>query len=56
MIEKLGSHHCADQMDGLIWSTSAAAVAIEARDRVCAAALEFTAEDIAFTLHNPSLA
>jgi len=56
MIEELGSYDCADQMDGLIWSTSTAAVAIEARDRVCAAALEFAAEDIAFTLHNPSLA
>jgi hypothetical protein len=56
MIEEFGSHDCADQMDGLIWSTSAAAVAIEARDRVYAAALEFAAEDIAFTLHNPSLA
>jgi hypothetical protein len=56
LIEEFGSHHCADQMDGLIWSTRAAAIAIEARDRVGTAALQFAAEDIGFTLHNPSLA
>jgi hypothetical protein len=43
-------------MNGLIWSSGAAAIAIEAGNRVCATALQFAAEDIRFTLHNPSLA
>jgi hypothetical protein len=55
MIKEFARHYCAHQMDGLIWSTGTAAVAIKAGNRVRAAALQFAAEDIRFTLHNPSL-
>lgn len=53
--QELRGHHCAHQMNGLIWSSGAAAIAIEAGNRVCATALQFAAEDIRFTLHSPSL-
>jgi hypothetical protein len=54
--QELRGDHCTHQMNGLIWSGGAAAIAIEAGNRVCATALQFAAEDIRFTLHNPSLA
>jgi hypothetical protein len=54
--QEFRSHHCAHQMNGLIWSRSAATIAIEAGNRVRAAVLQFVAEDVHFTLHNPSLA
>ena len=54
--QEFRGHHRAHQMNGLIWSRGAAAVAIEAGNRICAAVLQFVAEDVHFTLHNPSLA
>ena len=53
LLQEFRRHHSAHQMCSLIWSTGAAAVAIEAGNRVCAAVLQFVAEDIHFTLHNP---
>ena len=55
MIKEFGGHHCAHQMDSLNWSTGAAAIAIETGNRICAAALQFAAKDIRFTVHAPSL-
>ena len=48
-------HHCTYQMNGLIWSTGAAAIAIEAGNRIRAAALQCAAKDIRFSVHTPSL-
>jgi hypothetical protein len=56
LLEEFRGHHCADQMNSLIWPRCAAAIAIETGNRVCAAVLQFAPEDIHFTLHNPSLA
>jgi hypothetical protein len=55
MIKEFARHDCTYQMDGLIWSTGTAAIAIKAGNRVRAANLQFATEDIRFTLHNPSL-
>jgi hypothetical protein len=56
VLEEFRCYHGAHQMDCLIWSEAAAAIAIEACDRLGTAGLQFAAEDIAFTLHKSSLA
>jgi len=56
MIKKFGCHHNADQMMGLNWPASAAAVPIEAREGIGAAGLQFGTKDIDLTVHVPSLA
>ena len=50
-LEEFRGHHRAHQMNGLIWSRCAAAIAIETGNRVCAAVLQFAPEDIRFTVH-----
>jgi hypothetical protein len=56
LLEEFRRYHGAHQMDCLIWSGAAAAIAIEACDWLRTASLQFIAEDIAFTLHSTSLA
>jgi hypothetical protein len=56
VLEEFRRHHGAHQMDCLIWSGAAAAIAIEACDWLGTAGLQFAAEDIALTLHKSSLA
>jgi hypothetical protein len=56
VLEEFRCYHGAHQMDCTIWSGAAAPIAIEACDRLRTAGLQFAAEDIAFTLHNTSLA
>jgi hypothetical protein len=56
VLEEFRCYHSAHQMHCLIWSGAAAAIAIEACDWLGTAGLQFAAEDIAFTLHNSSLA
>ena len=53
--QEFRGHHRAHQMNGLIWSRDAAAIAVETRNRICAAALQLAAKDIRFTVHSPSL-
>jgi hypothetical protein len=54
--EEFRRYHGAHQMNCLTWSGAAAAVAIEASDWLGTAGLQFTAEDVGFTLHDSSLA
>jgi hypothetical protein len=56
LVEEFRGYHRAHQMDCLIWSGAATAIAIEACDWFRSAGLQFAAEDIAFTLHSTSLA
>jgi len=56
VLEESRCHYGAHQMAGLVRSRAAAAVAIEACDRVRTAGLQFATEDIRFTVHRPSLA
>jgi hypothetical protein len=56
MIKKFCCQHCTHQMAGLRGSGAAAAVAIKAGKRISAAGLQFSTEDIRFTIHSPSLA
>jgi hypothetical protein len=56
LAEEFSSYHRAHQMDCLIWSRGAAAIAVEAGHWVRAAGLQFVAGDIGFTLHTPSVA
>ena len=56
VLEEFRCYHGTHQMDCTIWSGAAAPIAIEACDRLRTAGLQFAAEDIAFTLHNTSLA
>jgi hypothetical protein len=56
LLEEFRRYHGAHQMDCLAWSGAAAAIAIEASDWLGTAGLQFTAEDVGFTLHDSSLA
>lgn len=56
LLEEFRRYHGTHQMDCLTWSGVAAAIAIEACHWLGTAGLQFTAEDVGFTLHNPSLA
>ena len=56
VLEEFRCYHGAHQMDCTIWSGAAAPIAIEACDRLRTAGLQLAAEDIAFTLHDTSLA
>jgi hypothetical protein len=56
LLEEFRGYHGAHQMDRLVWSGGAAAIAIEAGHWVRTAGLQFAAEDIGFTLHTPSVA
>jgi hypothetical protein len=56
VLEEFRCYHGANQVDCTIWSGAAAPIAIEACDWLRTAGLQFAAEDIAFTLHNTSLA
>jgi hypothetical protein len=55
VLEEFRGYHSAHQMDCLIWSKAAAAIAIEAGHWVHSAGLQFATEDIGFTLHTPSV-
>ena len=56
LLEESRGYHCAHQVDCLIRPRGAAAIAIEAGNRICATALQFATQDIRFTVHRPSLA
>ncbi len=56
VLQEFCGNHCAYQVDGLIGPGAAAAIAIEARDRVCTAGLQFGTKDIGLSLHTPSVA
>jgi hypothetical protein len=56
MIKELRCQHRAHQMAGLRGPGAAAAVAIKAGERISAAGLQFSTEDIRFAIHSPSLA
>ena len=56
VLEESRGYHCTNQMDRLVRPGCAAAVAIEACDRVRTAGLQFATQDIRFTVHSPSLA
>jgi hypothetical protein len=56
MIKEFRCQHCAHQMACLRGAGAATAVAIEAGERISAAGLQFSTEDIRFTIHSPSLA
>jgi hypothetical protein len=56
VLKEFRCYHGTHQMACTIWSGAAAPIAIEACDRLRTAGLQFAAEDIAFTLHNTSLA
>ncbi len=56
VLEESRGYHCAHQVDCLIRPAGAAAIAIEACDRVRTAGLQFAAQDIRFSVHSPSLA
>ena len=55
MIKKFSCQHSAHQMESVRWTRGAAAVAIEARKRICTARLQLGTEDICFTVHSPSV-
>ena len=55
VLQEFGSNHCAYQMGGLIRFGAAAAIPIEARERVSTAGLQFGAKDIGLILHTPSV-
>ena len=56
MIKKFSRQHSAHEVESVRWTRSAAAVAIEARNRICTAGLQLGTEDIGFTVHSPSVA
>jgi YNFM family putative membrane transporter len=55
MIKEFRCQHRAHQMACLRWSRAAIAVAIEASERIRTAGLQFSTEDVRFTIHSPSL-
>jgi hypothetical protein len=55
VLQEFCSNHGAYQMGGLIRSGAAAAIAIEARDRIRTAGLQLGTKDIGLTLHTPSV-
>jgi hypothetical protein len=55
MLQEFRGHHRAHQMSSLIRTRTAATIAIEARDRVCAAGLQFGTKDIGLVVHTPSV-
>jgi hypothetical protein len=55
VLQEFRGNHCADQMGGLIRSGAAAAIAIEARDRIRAAGLQLCTKDIRLILHTSSV-
>ena len=56
VFEESRGYHRAHQMNRLVRPGSAAAIAIEACDRVRTTGLEVATQDIRFTVHSPSLA
>ena len=56
MIKKFSRQHSAHEVESVRWTRGAAAVAIEARNRICTAGLQLGTEDIGFTVHSPSVA
>jgi hypothetical protein len=56
MIKKFRCQHSTHQVARLRWSRAAATVAIETGERLGAAGLQFSTEDIRFTIHSLSLA
>jgi hypothetical protein len=56
VLQEFRGNHCAHQMRGLTRSGAAATIAVEARDRVGTAGLQFGTKDIGLVLHTPSVA
>ena len=56
MIKKFSRQHSTHEVESVRWTRGAAAVAIEARNRICTARLQLGTEDIGFIVHSPSVA
>ena len=55
MIKKFSCQYSAHQVESVRWTRGTAAVAVEARKRICTARLQLGTEDIGFRVHSPSV-
>ena len=55
MIKKFSRQYSAHQVESVRWTRGTAAVAVEARERICTARLQLGTEDIGFRVHSPSV-
>jgi len=55
MIKKFSRQYSAHQVESVRWTRGTAAVAVEARKRICTARLQLGTEHIGFRVHSPSV-